>query len=153
MVVRTTRRTVRQLVARTPCPYRGLDDSRSFVRRRKISADNTADSRGRLSLQDLGGDRSFVCIRKVVRTTLRRDASILRFAPWQVCFANIAPALQMRIFQKLYSLVVGVEEVHRLEKGVRCHTDGESDRKAKAVSPRRGVGSTGEAVRKKVNFS
>ena len=29
-------RTVRQLVARTPCPYRGLDDSRSFVRRRKV---------------------------------------------------------------------------------------------------------------------
>ena len=30
------RRTVRQLVARTPCPYRGLNDFRSFVRRRKM---------------------------------------------------------------------------------------------------------------------
>ena len=29
------RRTVRQLVARTPCPYRGLDDFRLFVRSRK----------------------------------------------------------------------------------------------------------------------
>ena len=31
-----SKRTVRQLVARTPCPYRGLNDFRSFVRRRKV---------------------------------------------------------------------------------------------------------------------
>ena len=35
-IVQTTSRTVRQLVARTPCPYRGLNDFRSFVRSRKI---------------------------------------------------------------------------------------------------------------------
>ena len=35
-IVRTTLRTVRQLVARTPCPYRGLDDFHSFVRRREM---------------------------------------------------------------------------------------------------------------------
>ena len=43
------------------------------------------------------GDRLLVRSRKIGRTTLRRDASILRFAPWQVCFANIAPALQTLI--------------------------------------------------------
>ena len=31
-----SKRTMRQLVARTPCPYRGLNDFRSFVRSRKI---------------------------------------------------------------------------------------------------------------------
>ena len=34
----------------------------------------------------------------------RRDASILRFAPWQVCFANIAPALQMLPYMQCISV-------------------------------------------------
>ena len=40
--------------------------------------------------------------RMKVRTPLRRDASILRFAPWQVCFANIAPALRCYLICSAY---------------------------------------------------
>ena len=41
---------------------------------------------------------------KIERTTRRRDASILRFAPWQVCFANIAPALRMLPYMQCISV-------------------------------------------------
>ena len=48
----------------------------------------------------------FVRSRKIVRTTLRRDASILRFAPWQVCFANIAHALRMLPYMQCIPVAV-----------------------------------------------
>ena len=63
------KRTVRQLVARTPCPYRGLDDFHSFVRSQKMV--RTQHGRRNASPTEIDVDRLFVRRRMIVRTRIR----------------------------------------------------------------------------------